>query len=206
MKTSDDLIKHCKKALQNEVKYIYGAKMQILNLAQIRALRERYGANCVWWSDDDKAGHLCCDCSGLISSCTGIGRNSTGYLNTATAKVSITELKSDWNSYIGWGLWLSGHIGVVADKQGYYYAMDGSKRNMVCYPLEKQNWKYAIKLCDIDYFTQEAVTELSLDNAINILVAHHIITNADYWYNACKCVKYVDSLLINMAKNIAERG
>lgn len=152
MKTRNDLIEHCKKALEDKVMYVYGAKMQVLTSSQIKALQNTYGRSYVWDSDLGKAGKMCCDCSGLISSCTGFMRGSSGYKVTAKECVPISSLnKENWSSYIGWGLWLSGHIGVVSEKYGYYYAMDGSARNMVHFPLSKNNFQYAIKLCDIDY-------------------------------------------------------
>lgn len=153
-KTAAGLIEHCKKALKEKWKYVYGAKMQRLTLAQIQALRREHGS-LVWAADDAKAGHICCDCSGLISSLTGIERSSTNYKDTALGSVKISELKKNWSSYVGWGLWLPGHIGVVAEKEGYYYAMDGSARNMVCYPLSMQLWVCAIKLKDIDYTPED---------------------------------------------------
>lgn len=158
-KTVKGLIEHCKKAVANNVKYVYGAKMQVLTRAQIQSLQNTYGKSYVWDSDLNKAGHLCCDCSGLISSYTGITRSSSNYNATATASVSLATLKANWSKYVGWGLWMSGHIGVVSDTEGYYYAMDGSARNMVHYPLSKQGWSKAIKLCDIDYSVKETVKE-----------------------------------------------
>lgn len=125
--------------------------MQILTYNQIKALQNTYGQTYVWNNDLNKAGKLCCDCSGLISSYTGILRGSSNYKSTAIKSVSIKTLKFNWKNYIGWGLWLNGHIGVVSDTEGYYYAMDGSARNMVHYPLNKNNWTFCIKLCDIDY-------------------------------------------------------
>lgn len=150
MKTAAGLIEHCKKALKEQWQYVYGAKAQVLSLAQIKALKNEYGSM-VWQSDLQKAGRMCCDCSGLISSYTGIERSSSNYKDSALATVSIGQLKADWEKYVGWGLWLSGHIGVVSDTKGYYYAMDGSARNMVHNPLNKQAWICAIKLKDIDY-------------------------------------------------------
>lgn len=149
-KTATGLITHCKNAVEKKVQYVYGAKMQVLTLAQIKALRKQYGA-AVWQSDDAKAGKMCCDCSGLISSYTGIERSSTEYKRTALAVASIQQLKSKWSKYVGWGIWLNGHIGVVSDTPGYYYAMDGSGRNAVHYPLNKQPWICVIKLKDITY-------------------------------------------------------
>jgi hypothetical protein len=154
MKTAAGLIEHCKTAVNEKWKYVYGAKMQRLTLAQIQALRREYGS-LVWAADDAKAGHICCDCSGLISSYTGIERSSTNYKDTALCSIKISEIRKNWSAYVGWGLWLPGHIGVVADKEGYYYAMDGSARNAVCNPLNMQLWLCAIKLKDIDYTPQK---------------------------------------------------
>lgn len=153
-KTVNGLLTHCKQAVKNNVKYVYGAKMQVLTKAQIKLLQNTYGKKCVWDSDLNKAGQFCCDCSGLISSYTGVVRGSTNYKDTALSSVSISELNKNWNKYIGWGLWMQGHIGVVSDTKGYYYAMDGSARNMVHYPMSKQGWTKCIKLCDIDYSVQ----------------------------------------------------
>lgn len=150
-KTSKGLLDHCKKALSNNVQYVYGAKMQVLTREQIKVLQNQYGKTCVWDSDLNKAGKICCDCSGLISSYTGIVRSSWEYCSTALLTADISQLKSNWNKYIGWGLWQKGHIGVVSDKIGYYYAMDGSARNMVHFPIERQNWLKVIKLKDIYY-------------------------------------------------------
>ena len=124
--------------------------MEVLTLAQIQALKKRFGS-AVWASDLQKAGCLCCDCSGLISSYTGIERSSSNYKDTALQTASIAQLKADWGKYVGWGIWLNGHIGVVSDVPGYYYAMDGSGRNMVHNPLSMQPWICVIKLKDIEY-------------------------------------------------------
>lgn len=77
--------------------------MQVMNYAQIKALQDIYGTGYVWNSDLQKAGKLCCDCSGLISSYTGVVRGSSNYNATATASVSISTLKASWDKYIGWG-------------------------------------------------------------------------------------------------------
>lgn len=46
---------------------------------------------------------------------------------------------------------MKGHIGVVSDTVGYYYAMDGSARNWAHRPLADNGWTKVIKLKDIDY-------------------------------------------------------
>lgn len=147
-KTAKGLLEHCRNA--KNWKYVYGAKGQVLTRTQIQNLKNRYGS-LVWNSDLNKAGSVCCDCSGLISSYTGIVRSSANYKSTALATATITQLKSNWKAYVGWGIWMNGHIGVVSDTEGYYYAMDGSARNWVHYPISKNKWTYVIKLKDIDY-------------------------------------------------------
>lgn len=137
----------CELALSQKWQYVYGAKGTILSRAQIDALRNLYGSNCVWWSDSDKGGKICCDCSGLISSATGLIRGSEQYKSTAVECYSINQRKPHMR---GWAVWMKGHIGVY-DGNGGYYAMDGSDRNMVHNPLSKNNFTHVIKLCDVDY-------------------------------------------------------
>ena len=200
-KSYQGLLDHCKKALKDNVQYVYGAKMQVLSYNQIKNLQNTYGKNMVWDSDLNKAGKMCCDCSGLISSYTGIIRSSSGYADTASAEVSISELKAHWKKYVGWALWLKGHIGIVSDTEGYYYAMDGSGRNMVHYPLNKNNWVKVIKLKDIDYEEASEMVD-NYDAAVKVLVDKGVISSREYWDNAVKCVKYLDQLVINMANNV----
>lgn len=145
-KTVDGLIAHCEQALKQKWQYVYGAKGKVLTRNQIQSLRNIYGAS-VWESDLNKAGHICCDCSGLISSYTGIERGSWDYRATAVEDYSISKRTKEMR---GWAVWLQGHIGVYDGNDGYY-AMDGSARNMVHYPIEKNGWTRILKLCDIDY-------------------------------------------------------
>lgn len=200
-KTAEGLLEHCRQALKNNVQYVYGAKMEVLSYAQIKALQNTYGKSYVWDSDLNKAGKICCDCSGLISSYTGIVRSSSGYASTAVDTATISQLKGNWKKYVGWGIWLNGHIGVVSDTEGYYYAMDGSSRNMVHYPISKNNWTKVIKLKDISYGEVREVVK-TYDEAAKVLVAKGVISSREYWDNAVKCVKYLDQLIINMANKI----
>lgn len=163
MKNSKGLIAHCKMA--SGWKYIYGAKGTVLSYSQILNYQRMYGKNMVWDSDLNKAGSICCDCSGLIYTYTGILRNSSGYESTATASATVEQLKANWNAYIGWGIWTNGHIGIVSDTVGYYYAMDGSARNWSHRPIADNDWKKVIKLADIDY-TDQAVAKDTLPDII----------------------------------------
>lgn len=145
--TIDQLMGICEQALREKWQYVYGAKGQVLSAAQINSLRKTYGSGAVWWSDTNKAGKKCCDCSGLISVATGIVRGSAQYKSTALECYPINKRKS---SMRGWAVWMKGHIGVYDGNNGYY-AMDGSARNMVHYSLNKNNFTHILKLCDVDY-------------------------------------------------------
>ncbi|MDE5781004.1 MAG: hypothetical protein K2I03_05940 [Lachnospiraceae bacterium] len=181
-KTVKDLLSHCKKA--SGWKYVYGAKGQVLSRAQIQELKNHYGS-LVWNSDLNKAGSVCCDCSGLISSYTGIIRSSAGYKATALSTATISQLKSNWKAYIGWGIWMNGHIGVVSDTEGYYYAMDGSSRNWVHNPISMNKWQYVIKLKDIDYSIGNSfiVTPTTSVNKVNSDINVFYRAFAGKWYS-----------------------
>jgi hypothetical protein len=50
----------------------------------------------------------------------------------------------------GWAVYKDGHIGIYDGNDGYY-AMDGSKRNIVHNKLNQNSFKEIIKLSDINY-------------------------------------------------------
>ena len=141
------LINHCENVVKQNWKYVFGAKGKILDKNEIIKLQERWGKDLVYDSDLDKAGNICCDCSWLISSCTGRIRNTYGYMETATEVKDISERNPEMK---GWGVWKKGHIGVYDGNDGYY-AMDGSENNAVHRHLSKNNFTHIIKLCDINY-------------------------------------------------------
>lgn len=145
-KTVDGLIAHCNKALKEKWQYVYGMKGAVMTKAKYKALKKQYGS-AVWDSDIKKVGKKCCDCSGLISSYTGILRGSGQYKNTA---VKVYPISKRTKAMKGYAVWMNGHIGIYDGNNGYY-AMDGSARNMVHYPLSKNQFTHILKLADIDY-------------------------------------------------------
>lgn len=172
--TVDQLMNKCKQALKEKWQYVYGAKGTVLSKAQIDALRNLYGSNCVWWSDSNKAGKKCCDCSGLITTATGITRGSAQYKSTAVECHPISQRKPHMR---GWAVWMKGHIGIY-DGDGGYYAMDGSARNMVHYPLSKNKFTHIIKLCDVDY--GEGVSNDKVPDAVASGGSYNAIVNFMY--------------------------
>ena len=148
MATSDQLIAHCEKALNENWQYVFGAKGTVLSSQQIKQKQDRWGTYCV--HDDDvkyKGGKICCDCSGLISSLTGVERNSQGYYDYAT---EIKDINLRDSTMRGWAVWKKGHIGVYDGNDGFY-AMNNSRENMVHKPLNTNTFTHIIKLCDIYY-------------------------------------------------------
>ena len=147
--TVDNLIKHCDNALGGDWQYIFGGKGQILSREQIIYLQNMYGKKLVPDSDLNKAGRICCDCSGLISSLVGGEnyKNSYWFRENAIEVKSINERNKDMK---GWAVYKRGHIGVFDGENGYY-AMDNSRRNMVHNDLSKNNFTEIIKLSDIEY-------------------------------------------------------
>lgn len=127
--------------------YVYGAKGTVMSLAKIQALRKMYGSNCVWKSDDKKAGRVCVDCSGLISWYTGIVRGSGQYKSTAVEVIQISK-RSD--AHIGWAVWMNGHIGIYLGND-QYIAADGSAYGVRIANLSQNGFTHLLKLCDIDY-------------------------------------------------------
>lgn len=143
-------------AVSQGVKYIYGAKpekgaFRVYSVSEINALRDVYGPACVWESDTVKAGHKCCDCSGLLTYATGYLKGSSQFKAEAVETHTLEQLRADWAHHIGWGLYMPGHIGIVSDVEGYYYAMDGSARNAVHLPLSYNGWTSCIKIYGVDY-------------------------------------------------------
>lgn len=144
-KTAQGLIEFAKSKIGTA--YVYGAKGTVLSLEQIRKLRRTYGSNCVWYSDDNKAGKVCVDCSGLISWYTGIVRGSGQYKSSAVEVVPISQRT---NKHIGWAVWMKGHIGIyLGDNK--YIAADGSAYGVRIANLSQNNFTHLLKLCDIDY-------------------------------------------------------
>lgn len=127
--------------------YVYGAKGTVMSMAKIQALRKMYGSNCVWKSDDKKAGRVCVDCSGLISWYTGIVRGSGQYKSTAVEVIPISK-RSD--AHIGWAVWMNGHIGIYLGND-QYIAADGSAYGVRIANLSQNGFTHLLKLCDIDY-------------------------------------------------------
>ena len=144
-KTVQGLIEFCKSKIGTP--YIYGAKGQVMSAAAINSLRDRYGSNAVWWSDSNKAGQVCVDCSGLISWYTGIVRGSWQYKSTAKEVIPISKRT---NEHIGWAVWMKGHIGIYLGDDTYI-AADGSAHGVRIAKLSQNKFTHLLKLCDIDY-------------------------------------------------------
>lgn len=156
MATRSDMVHAGEEAVRLGVKYVYGAKPSKgefirYSRADIKLLQDLYGTDMVWPSDLNKAGNFCCDCSGLMTYATGEVVGSYYLREDAVARYSIADLWSSWKKYIGMVLWMPGHVGIVSDQYGMYYALDGSARNSVHNPMRMQNWKEVLQIRGVDY-------------------------------------------------------
>lgn len=129
------------------VNYCYGTKMEVLTQAKYEWLKKTYGTNCVWESDRKKIGTLCTDCSGLISSYTGIERNSSGY--KAQAK-SLNPMSTITDAPMGALVWYDGHIGVYIGN-GDVVEARGSAYGVVQTKAKDRGWKYWFLCSDLEY-------------------------------------------------------
>ena len=132
--------------------YVYGAKGTVMSLTKIQALRKVYGSNCVWKSDDKKAGKVCVDCSGLISWYTGIVRGSGQYRSTAVEVIPISK-RSD--AHIGWAVWMNGHIGIYLGND-QYIAADGSAYGVRIANLSQNGFTHLLNCGSSIYLLRES--------------------------------------------------
>ena len=124
MKTNIGLVQWCRDHIG--VPYVYGMKMAVLTRALYDQLQRQYGTGLVWPSDAQKIGKVCCDCSGLIASYTGVQRSSQQYHDAAKLVNPISTINA---APVGSLVWKSGHIGVYVGMEGgkpTYIAEDGS--------------------------------------------------------------------------------
>ena len=112
-------------------------------------------ANAAFAKAQKLIGKRCLDCSGLISSATGILRGSYNYRSTATECVKIGELSE---KHVGWGLWCEGHIGVYIGN-GKCIEARGIDYGTVQTNVKDRPFTHVIKLCDIDYGAKTASKE-----------------------------------------------
>ena len=155
--------------------YVYGCK-QIrgkeveLTLSQYKLLKATYGTGCVWESDVNKVGKICCDCSGLISWYTGKIYGSGQYKEKAAEVHTIDTIK---NAPVGAAVWLKGHIGIYSGmKNGvpYYIAEDGSAYGCREVPLSKNKFTHWFKISDICYEDEKEAGDNEMAEKIKINV------------------------------------
>lgn len=113
--------------------------------------------------------------------------------------------ESKLNTVKGYPLWIA-----------RYGKNDGTENKAYEPSFEKALWQYTSKgkvngingyvdlsvLYDNSVFTVSRETISDYDEAIIVLTKAGVIASPDYWKNACKVVKYLPDLLINMAKDV----
>lgn len=132
--------------------YVYGMKGDVLTKEKYDQLKILFGP-LVWESDAKKIGQVCVDCSGLISWCTGIHRNSQGYHDTAEQVFPISTVNQ---APVGAAVWKKGHIGIYLGN-GRYIAADGSAYGVRISTVAGSGFTHWFRLKDIDYEEEEMV-------------------------------------------------
>lgn len=141
--------------------YVYGMKGQVMTAANFNYLRRLYG-NMVWYSDRNKIGKVCVDCSGLISWACGVQLGSSQWKSRATKIQPISTIK---NAPVGALVWMKGHIGIYTGmKNGvpYYIAADGSAFGVREVPLNRNHFTHWLLVEDI--FTYETEGKEVVEN------------------------------------------
>lgn len=130
--------------------YVYGMKGDVLTKEKYDRLKILFGP-LVWESDAKKIGQVCVDCSGLISWCTGIHRNSQGYHDTAEQVFPISTVNQ---APVGAAVWKKGHIGIYLGG-GRYIAADGSAYGVRIDNVTGSGFTHWFRLKDINYKEEE---------------------------------------------------
>lgn len=150
MKNYKDLIEYVESKVGTH--YLYGYKMAIVTAQKNSTLAKQYPST--WTANylrtaNGWIGQYAVDCSGLISSFTGILRGSYNYEETAVEKVSYKK-GMDLSNYIGWAAWRPGHIGVIVGYNDIIEAR-GQAYGTVKTKASERNFTHILKLKDIDY-------------------------------------------------------
>ena len=161
-KTSLELVEYARSKIG--LPYVYGTKMEVLTADGFNDLQSSYGKHLVWDSDASKIGQVCSDCSGLISSYTGVPRNSQGYRDAAEILHPISSIEE---APLGALVWREGHVGVysgMSDGVPYYIAFDGSAYG--CRESELNNNFTHWFLCpDVEYI-EEGINEQRKESTV----------------------------------------
>jgi len=131
--------------------YVYGTKMEMLTREKFDWLQRTYGKDMVWDSDAGKIGKVCCDCSGLISTYTGVIQGSAQMKTAAVACYPIDTVRV---APVGAILWQQGHVGIYAGLENgepVYIAEDGSAANCRKNKVSKAKFTHWLLMSYIQY-------------------------------------------------------
>ena len=199
MITGKQLIDQARKHLGEP--YIYGCKHELLTKEKYTSLKRQYGNQCVWDSDINKVGKICCDCSGLIGialqelNIKGYMIGSYQFKERATKIMPISEINS---APIGALVWMKGHIGIYTGNNKYI-AEDGSAYG--CRETDLKNNKFTHILLLENIIDYNNINK-EYESAINKLVESKIISSPDIWKNETYSKNNVQSLIIKIANII----
>lgn len=153
--TGQELVAFCRSKLG--VPYIYGAKGEKVSQDLFDTLRRLY-PKYVPYTDNEKVGKVCVDCSGLITWACGRPLNSAGWYSAADEVHPIATLGK---APVGALVWMRGHIGVYTGKKDgvlHYIAADGSRYGVREVPISYNDFTHWLLVKDVfDYEEDEEV-------------------------------------------------
>lgn len=161
--TGKELVAFCRS--KKGTAYVYGAKGETLTEEKFELLQKLY-SQYVPYTDRNKVGKVCVDCSGLISWATNRSLNSAGWKAAAD---EIHPISSLGTAPVGALVWMDGHIGVYSGmKNGvhHYIAADGSKYGVREVPISQNKFTHWLLVEDVFDYEMEAEEMVEKDTII----------------------------------------
>lgn len=143
--TTIELLSHMKGLVAINAPYIYGGKGQVLTQDIINSLASTYESH---YTAEYKAkakkfiGKRVYDCSGAISTATGVIEGSAQMKRNAKKCVPISQF--DVNKHSGWVLWRSGHVGAVVEDGKHCYESRGINYGAVRTEWRNRNFTHLL--------------------------------------------------------------
>lgn len=162
--TGKELVDFCRSKLGTA--YVYGAKGEVMTEEKFELL-QKLCSQYVPYTDRDKVGQICVDCSGLIGWACNRPLNSAGWRSAADEVHPIATLGT---APVGALVWRKGHIGVYTgkNKNGVccYIAADGSKHGVREVTIDKNSFTHWLLVRDVFTYEMEGEEMVEKDTII----------------------------------------
>lgn len=149
MKKTKELVKHACRQRDEAVRYLFGFKLETVEMNKLVSMARQYPAyytSARMEKAKKLVGRIAVDCSGLISSCTKLERNSQGYHDTALYILDYEKYRN--RNIFGLACWKQGHIGIGA---GVGMTIEAKGIDFGVVETTDTHWTKLLYLKDIDY-------------------------------------------------------